>query len=154
MQIYNPPLEDFRFLLETLGYDRVHALAPYESYDQETALAILETAGKFCREVALPLNGVGDRSLRRNLESFFNPGQPLGTRKGNLFTLRLGVGKLLGETQNITVGVEGYGELDLTDRSTRPSRMTNVGAHAYMRFRIFGKAGRSYSPPAYGRGRS
>lgn len=96
------------------------------------------------------LNGIGDKSLRRNLEAFFNPGQPLGTRRGNLFTVRLGVGKLLGETQNISVGAEGYGELDLTDRSTRPSRMTNVGAHIYMRFRIFGKQGRSFSPPAYG----
>ena len=62
MQIYNPPLEDFRFLLEALGYDKVHALAAYESYDLETALALLETAGRFCREVALPLNGVGDRA--------------------------------------------------------------------------------------------
>lgn len=96
------------------------------------------------------LNGVGDKSLRRNLETIFAPQEPLGSKRGNLFTVRLGIGKLLGETQNITVGTEAYGELDLTDRTQRQARMTNIGAHIYMRFRILGKEGRNYSPPAYG----
>lgn len=97
------------------------------------------------------INGVGDKSLRRELETFFAPEAPLGTKRGNLFTVRVGIGKLLGETQNITVGTEAYGELDLTDRTQRQARMTNIGAHIYMRFRILGKGGRNYSPPAYGR---
>ncbi len=96
------------------------------------------------------IHGVGDKSLRRELETFFAPEKPLGDIKGNLFTVRLGIGKLLGETQNITVGTEAYGELDLTDSAKRESRMTNVGAHIYMRFRIVGKEGRGFSPPAYG----
>lgn len=96
------------------------------------------------------IHGVGDKSLRRELETFFAPENALRTNKGNLFTVRLGVGKVLGETGNITVGTEAYGELDLTDSTKRESRMTNVGAHIYMRFRILGKEGRGFSPPAYG----
>jgi len=96
------------------------------------------------------VHGVGDKSLRRELETFFAPEEPLGTKQGNLFTVRLGIGKRLGETENISVGVEGYGELDLTDKTQRQSRMTNIGAHLYMRFNILGAKGRSYSPPAYG----
>ncbi len=61
MQIYNAPTEDFRFLLETLGYERVHALAPYADYDLETVMSLLAAAGAFCRDVALPLNRKGDQ---------------------------------------------------------------------------------------------
>ncbi len=82
------------------------------------------------------VNGVGDRSLRKNLQTFFGPQQPLGTNKGNLFTLRLGIGKTFGELENMSAGIEGYGELDLTDRIKRNARMTNVGAQVYMRFNI------------------
>ena len=97
-------------------------------------------------------SSIGHKTAQKLLEGFFNPVKPLGPQTGSLFALRLGVGKLLGETQNISVGIEGYGELDLTDRIKRngQSRMTNVGAHAYMRFRILGKEGRGFSPPAYG----
>jgi len=62
VQIYNAPLDDFRFLLEALGYARVHALAPYHDYDLDTVLSLLSTAGAFCRDVALPLNRPGDRT--------------------------------------------------------------------------------------------
>ncbi len=61
MQIYTAPTEDFRFLLETLGYERVHALAPYADYDLETVMSLLAAAGAFCRDVALPLNRKGDQ---------------------------------------------------------------------------------------------
>jgi len=84
------------------------------------------------------VNGVGDRSLRQNLQTIFNPQQPLGTNKGNLFALRLGVGKTFGEKENMSAGIEGYGELDLTDRIKRNTRMTNAGVQIYMRFNIFG----------------
>ncbi len=73
------------------------------------------------------INGVGDKSLRKELQTFFDVEEPLGSKNGNLFMLKTGVGKLLGETENITVGAEIYGELDLTDHTTRASRMTNVG---------------------------
>ncbi len=99
------------------------------------------------------INGVGDRSLRQNLQTIFDPKQPLGSNKGNLFALRLGVGKTFGELENMSVGVEGYGELDLTDRIKRNARMTNVGAHIYLRFHIFGQRRDEYmaNPQAAGR---
>ena len=62
MQIYNAPIEDFRFLLETLGYDKVQALGPYGDYDLETVASLLAAAGEFCRDVALPLNRKGDQA--------------------------------------------------------------------------------------------
>ena len=40
----------------------------------------------------------------------------------------------------MTTGLEVYGELDLTDRIQRQSRMTNAGIQAYFRFRLFGRA--------------
>lgn len=61
VQTYRAPLDDFRFILEVLGYDAIHALPGYEDYDLETVLSLLSQADTFCREVALPLNRVGDK---------------------------------------------------------------------------------------------
>lgn len=61
MLIYKAPIEEMRFVLETLGYDRVQALEAFEAYDLETVIAILEQSGKFCAQEMLPLNPVGDR---------------------------------------------------------------------------------------------
>jgi alkylation response protein AidB-like acyl-CoA dehydrogenase len=69
MQIYNAPLDDFRFLLETLGYDTVHALAKYKDYDLETVMSLLAAGDTFCRDVALPLNRPGDRGVRFDPET-------------------------------------------------------------------------------------
>lgn len=101
------------------------------------------------------VNGIGDKSLRENAQTFFAPKEPLGTNKGNLFTVRLGVGKNLGENENMCVGVEGYGELDLTDRIQRNSRMTNVGAHIYMRWNLWkAHGGSEYMPNPQAAGRN
>ncbi len=100
------------------------------------------------------VNGVGDRSLRQNLQTVFDPQQPLGSNKGNLFALRLGLGRNFGEAGNMSAGVEGYGELDLTDRIKRNTRMTNVGAHIYMRFKIFGNRAAEYMPNPQAAGRN
>ncbi len=61
MQIYNAPLEDYRFLLETLDYASVQKLPGYQDYDLDTVMSLLAAGDTFCREVALPLNRVGDR---------------------------------------------------------------------------------------------
>jgi alkylation response protein AidB-like acyl-CoA dehydrogenase len=61
VQLYNAPLEDYRFLLETLGYASVQGLPGYHDYDLDTVMSLLAAGDTFCREVALPLNGVGDR---------------------------------------------------------------------------------------------
>ncbi len=62
MNTYRPPLDDIRFLLEAFDYNAVvHALPPYEDFDLDTNMALLEEYAKFCVEVLLPLNETGDR---------------------------------------------------------------------------------------------
>lgn len=61
MLTYFPPIDEYRFLLEAFGYDRVQQLPGYEDYDLESAVALLEQAGRFAKERLLPLNAVGDR---------------------------------------------------------------------------------------------
>lgn len=61
VQIYNAPVDDFRFVLETLGYDAIHKLPGYEDYDLATVHELLSQAAVFFRDVALPLNRVGDK---------------------------------------------------------------------------------------------
>ena len=41
MQVYKAPLDDIRFCLETLGYDRVHKLDGHEDYDLDTLMAMV-----------------------------------------------------------------------------------------------------------------
>jgi alkylation response protein AidB-like acyl-CoA dehydrogenase len=60
MQIYKAPLQDIRFNLEVLGYDEIAGFSKYEDFDIDTAMAIIEEAGRFCTNELLPLNRVGD----------------------------------------------------------------------------------------------
>jgi alkylation response protein AidB-like acyl-CoA dehydrogenase len=63
MPIYSPPLRDMQFVLhEVLQVSPALAqLPPHAEVDAETINAVLEEAGKFAAEVALPLNRVGDQ---------------------------------------------------------------------------------------------
>ncbi len=62
MNTYRPPLDDIRFLLEAFDYNgTIGSLPPFEDFDLETNMAMLEEYSKFCMEVLLPLNEVGDR---------------------------------------------------------------------------------------------
>lgn len=82
------------------------------------------------------VNSIGHKEAREQAATYFNPSQPLGKKTGNLFTVRGGLGKELGEARMIRIGVEGYGELDLTPKTTRQSRMTNFGAQFFLRFKL------------------
>lgn len=82
------------------------------------------------------VNSIGNDEARGYASTFFNPEQPLGTNTGNLFTIRGGLGRELGAAKIIRVGVEGYGELDLTAKTKRQSRMTNYGAQLFIRFKV------------------
>ena len=84
------------------------------------------------------INSFGEPKIRENLNNFFDPVAPLGTNSGKLFVLRGGIGKTIGESENIKIGVECYGELDATERIKRQSRMTNIGGHVYLRFNLLG----------------
>lgn len=61
MQVYEAPIRDMRFVLDELwvddGFGDIPAL---EEFDSDLTSAILEEAGKFSREVLLPLNRSGD----------------------------------------------------------------------------------------------
>ncbi len=61
MQTYNPPVGDYRILLEALGYDRVAQLKGHEDYDLETTMALIEQGGVFAKERMLPMNQIGDQ---------------------------------------------------------------------------------------------
>ena len=61
MQVYNPPIDEYRFLFETFGYEDIHKLPAYGDYDLETVMSLVEQAGKFAKEKLLPLNRTGDQ---------------------------------------------------------------------------------------------
>ncbi len=61
MPIYNPPLDDIRFVLnDVLGAEQLCELADYEDFSGELGEQILEEGGKICAEVLFPLNQSGD----------------------------------------------------------------------------------------------
>ena len=86
-------------------------------------------------------NSIGHKTAREYASEWFDPEKPLGTQKGNLFTLRMSMAKSLDAAESLMVGAEFYGELDLTDKVARAgaARMTNAGAHVFIRFNLFHK---------------
>jgi hypothetical protein len=92
------------------------------------------------------VNSVGDASLRDKLSSFFNPTQPLGSKFGHLFSLRVGAGQRIGDAQKISVGFDAFGDIDLTPKYKRKGRMTNVGITAYVRYLIRGARAYEFYP--------
>ncbi len=65
MYDYNPPIEDYRFLLgEVLGFDAAMAELG-KDVDTGLACAVLEEAGKLCAQTLHPLNRSGDEEGSR-----------------------------------------------------------------------------------------
>lgn len=83
---------------------------------------------------ATVVNSIGLREAREYASTFFNPEAPLGTNKGHLFTIRGGFSREVAE--KLSLGVEAYGELDLTPTTRRQARMTNYGAQFFVRFQL------------------
>lgn len=82
-------------------------------------------------------NSFSDDEEREALERFYDPKFDLGAPIGKLASMRVSVGKYFGGYRRVVVGLENYGELDLTDETIRVARMTNIGINAFMRFAIF-----------------
>ena len=62
MPIYNPPVKDARFILDSvIGLDKYSNLPGFESASPDIVSAVLEEGGKFAAEVCFPLNQVGDQ---------------------------------------------------------------------------------------------
>lgn len=83
------------------------------------------------------VNSIGHNDARKLVATYFAPIQPLGTDKGNLFVLRGGFGKTVDRDLQWTVGVDAYGELDLTSRLKREARMTNIGLNLFLRYNLY-----------------
>jgi alkylation response protein AidB-like acyl-CoA dehydrogenase len=61
MPVYNPPLENIRFVLhDVLGAEKLSALPGYGDISRDLIDQILEEGGKICGEVLFPLNQSGD----------------------------------------------------------------------------------------------
>lgn len=60
MPVYEPPLENIRFVLGMLDTEKLADLPGYEDADKDTIDAILEEGAKICRDVLFPLNQSGD----------------------------------------------------------------------------------------------
>ena len=100
------------------------------------------------------VNSIGVDDQRENAATFFAPVKPLGRSSGDLFAVRLGFARTLDWYYRWSVGVEGFYELDLTDKLVRSSRMTNYGAQVFVRCKIFGRNvenDRFYPNPGGGR---
>ncbi len=71
MSTYSPPLKEMEFVLRELArLDEITALPGYEDSTLDTAMAILEEAGKFASEVLEPLNRAGDTQGAQWQEGF------------------------------------------------------------------------------------
>ena len=61
MAAYTPPLRDMDFVLHDVLAVSESEIPGYAELDRDFTAAILEEAGKICRDVLAPLNAVGDR---------------------------------------------------------------------------------------------
>jgi len=62
MNVYTPPLEEFRFLLETFDYDdNVQSIERFAEFELDTCMDLIESFATYCTDVLLPLNQVGDK---------------------------------------------------------------------------------------------
>lgn len=83
------------------------------------------------------INSIGNEENRKYMSRFFAPDFALGPDRGDLATMRAAFGKYMGADRKTSVGVEFYGELDLTAATLRIARMNTVGLNAYLRFVLF-----------------
>jgi hypothetical protein len=82
------------------------------------------------------VNSIGNELIRSKVEQYFAPVHPLGSQRGQLFTIRLGVGKTFGVDDQMKAGLEVYGEKDTTDKIVRQARMSNVCVQGYLRYQF------------------
>ena len=100
------------------------------------------------------VNSIGNDFYREETSKFFAPVDALGRPSGDLFAVHVSFAKTLDWYYRWSIGIEGYYEVDLTDKLVRSTRMTNYGANIFLRYRIFGsnfEQSRYYPNPGGGR---
>jgi hypothetical protein len=85
----------------------------------------------------LLVNSIGDDELRKYVSRTFGAINPVGPPRGDLLTMRVGFGKYFGPDRRTYIGIESYGELDLTNETLRISRMNTLGAQVLVQFVLF-----------------
>lgn len=83
------------------------------------------------------VNSIGNDDGRKFLSRFFNPSTALGSPRGDMMGMRIGMGKYLGKDRKTCMGLEAYGELDLTNETLRIARMNTLGLNFYVNFVLF-----------------
>ncbi|MBL7827980.1 MAG: hypothetical protein JNJ57_15225 [Saprospiraceae bacterium] len=84
-------------------------------------------------------NSIGLEEARDLAAQFFGPKDALGRDRGDLFALHAAFAKTIDWYYRWSIGIEGFYEIDLTDKLVRSARMTNYGAQIFLRFKMFGK---------------
>jgi hypothetical protein len=83
------------------------------------------------------LNSIGNKEARNYMERFFDPKSALGPPRGDMMSMRMGMGKYMGPDRKTCLGFELYGDLDLTAETRRIARMNTIGINLYMNFILF-----------------
>lgn len=90
------------------------------------------------------LNSIGNKAAKEELKIFYTDKEDLGAPRGDLITMRIGMGKYLGKNKKTTLGLDLYSEFDLTSdtqrigrRNQRIARMNTLGINCYINFVIF-----------------
>lgn len=83
------------------------------------------------------VNSIGNKEAQKYIERFFDPKQALGPSRGDMMSMRIGFGKYLGADRKTCLGMEVYGDLDLTNETLRIARMNAIGMGVYMNFVLF-----------------
>ena len=73
------------------------------------------------------VNSIGNKEAQKYIERFFDPKQALGPPRGDMMSMRIGFGKYMGSDRKTCLGMEIYGDLDLTNETLRIARMNAIG---------------------------
>lgn len=83
------------------------------------------------------VNSIGNEEARKYMERFFDPESALGPPRGDMMSMRCGFGKYMGPDRKTCLGMEIYGDLDLTSETRRIAKMNALGLNVYVSFVLF-----------------
>lgn len=81
------------------------------------------------------VNSIGDRQIQGDIETWFNPHEPLGQNTGKLLIIVIHFERKINDS--IFIGTSGNSEWDLTSKINRKSRMTNFEIGIFAKVNVF-----------------